>query len=499
MAKFILALDQGTTSSRAILFDHDGRVVNVAQQEFPQIYPQPGWVEHDPETIWQTQYQVARQVLASQNLTADQIDGIGITNQRETTIVWDRETGQPIHNAIVWQDRRTSTFCDQLKVEGFDKTIHEKTGLVTDAYFSGTKVAWLLENVPGAREKAEAGKLAFGTVDSFLVWRMTGGRLHITDVSNASRTMLYDIHKRWWSNTILKRLNIPVAILPQVVPSSALYGETDAEVFGKPIRIGGMAGDQQAATFGQACYEPGMAKNTYGTGCFMLMNTGSQAQESKNNLLTTVGWTVGQGAMQYALEGSVFIAGAAIQWLRDELKLISDATESEIVARSVPDTSGVYVVPAFVGLGAPYWDQYARGTIVGLTRGSGRAHIVRATLESIAYQTRDVLEAMHADSGLNLKELRVDGGAVRNDFLMQFQADILGVPVVRPAVTETTALGAAYLAGLATGYWQSQEEIAKQWAVEKRFAPAMSADQRDNLYGDWKRAVERSRNWANEG
>lgn len=499
MAKFILALDQGTTSSRAILFDHDGRVVNVAQQEFSQIYPQPGWVEHDPETIWQTQYQVARQVLASQNLTADQIDGIGITNQRETTIVWDRETGQPIHNAIVWQDRRTSTLCDQLKAEGFDKTIHEKTGLVTDAYFSGTKVAWILEHVPGAREKAEAGKLAFGTVDSFLVWRLTGGRLHITDVSNASRTMLYDIHKRWWSNTILKRLNIPVAMLPQVVPSSAVYGETDVEVFGKPIRIGGMAGDQQAATFGQACYEPGMAKNTYGTGCFMLMNTGSEAQESKNNLLTTVAWTVGQGAMQYALEGSVFIAGAAIQWLRDELKLVSSAVESEAIARSVPDTGGVYVVPAFVGLGAPYWDQYARGTIVGLTRGSGRAQIVRATLESIAYQSRDVLEAMHADSGLSLTELRVDGGAVRNDFLMQFQADILGVLVVRPAVTETTALGAAYLAGLATGYWQSQEEIAKQWAVEKRFAPAMSANQRDNLYGDWKRAVERSRNWANEG
>lgn len=496
MAKYILALDQGTTSSRAIVFDHNGRVVSLAQQEFPQIYPQPGWVEHDPDTIWQSQLTVAKQALASKNLAAGDIAGIGITNQRETTIVWDRETGQPIHNAIVWQDRRTSAFCDQLKAEGFDQTIREKTGLVTDAYFSGTKVAWILEHVPGAREKAETGKLAFGTVDSFLIWRLTGGRLHITDVSNASRTMLYDIHKRWWSNTILKRLNIPVAILPQVVPSSAIYGETDAEVVGKPIRIGGMAGDQQAATFGQACYEPGMAKNTYGTGCFMLMNTGSQAQESKNNLLTTVGWTVGQGAMQYALEGSVFIAGAAIQWLRDELKIITDAAESEIIARSVPDTGGVYVVPAFVGLGAPYWDQYARGTIVGLTRGSGRAQIVRATLESIVFQTRDVLEAMHADSGLNLKELRVDGGAVRNDFLMQFQADILGVPVVRPAVTETTALGAAYLAGLATGYWQSQDEIANQWVVKKRFEPAMSADQREHLYSGWKRAVERSRNWA---
>jgi glycerol kinase len=495
MQNYILALDQGTTSSRAILFDRNGRIIASAQQEFPQLYPKPGWVEHNAEAIWQSQYQVAQNVIASQGLTAADIMTIGITNQRETTLIWDRETGHPIHNAIVWQDRRTSAFCDELKAEGFDKTIREKTGLVTDAYFSGTKVAWLLDHVPGAREKAEVGQLAFGTVDTFLVWRLTGGRLHITDVSNASRTMLFDIHKRWWSNTILKRLDIPTAMLPQVVPSSMVYGETSTEIFGAPIKIAGIAGDQQAATFGQACYEPGMAKNTYGTGCFMLMNTGETATESQHNLLTTVGWTVGQGAMQYMLEGSVFIAGAAVQWLRDEMKLIANASETEAIASSIADTSGVYVVPAFVGLGAPYWDQYARGTIVGLTRGSGRAQIVRATLESIAYQTRDVLEAMRADSGLALQALRVDGGAVRNDFLMQFQADILGVPVQRPVVTETTALGAAYLAGLATGYWSSQEEIAQQWAVEKTFEPQMSVEQCDSLYGGWKRAVERAKGW----
>jgi glycerol kinase len=497
MADFILALDQGTTSSRAILFNRDGRIVASAQQEFPQIYPKPGWVEHDPETIWQSQLKVARDVIAGQNLTANDIAAIGITNQRETTVVWDRTTGRPIHNAIVWQDRRTAGFCDRLKAEGFDKVIQEKTGLVTDAYFSGTKVAWILENVPGAHEKAEHGELAFGTIDSFLAWRLTGGRLHITDVSNASRTMLYDIHKHWWSNTILKRLNIPQSMLPQVVPSSMVYGETDPELFGGAIPIAGIAGDQQAATFGQACYESGMAKNTYGTGCFMLLNTGAQAVASKNSLLTTVAWKIGEsGVTQYALEGSIFIAGAAVQWLRDEMKLVSDAAETEAIARSVTSTDGVYVVPAFVGLGAPYWDQYARGTIVGLTRGSGRAQLVRATLESIAYQTRDVVSAMHADSGLALQTLRVDGGAVRNDFLMQFQADILGVPVQRPAVTETTALGAAYLAGLATGFWSSQGEIAQQWAVEHTFEPAMSADQRESLYAGWMRAVERSKGWA---
>jgi glycerol kinase len=498
MPKYILALDQGTTSSRAILFNQEAHIVAVAQQEFPQIYPQPGWVEHNPQAIWEAQLSVAQQVLAKQGASASDIAAIGITNQRETTILWDRETGEPIYNAIVWQDRRTAAFCDQLKAEGFDKTIKEKTGLVTDAYFSGTKVAWILDNVPGAREKAEAGKLAFGTIDSFLVWRLTGGRLHITDVSNASRTMLYDIHKHWWSTTMLKRLNIPNSILPQVVASSMIYGETDPGLFGQAIPLAGIAGDQQAATFGQACYAPGLVKNTYGTGCFMLMNTGKDAIPSKNNLLTTVAWTVGENPMQYALEGSVFIAGAAIQWLRDELKLVENASETEALARSVENTGGVYVVPAFVGLGAPYWDQYARGTIVGLTRGSGREEIVRATLESIAYQTRDVLEAMRADSGLTLPAIRVDGGAVRNDFLMQFQADILNVPVQRPAVTETTALGAAYLAGLAVGFWKSQEEISAKWNVERTFEPAMPADQRDSLYAGWKRAVERAKAWIQE-
>jgi glycerol kinase len=498
MVNYVLALDQGTTSSRAILFDHEAQIVAVAQQEFPQIYPQPGWVEHNPEAIWKAQLSVAQEVLSKQSVSAADIASIGITNQRETTILWDRETGEPIYNAIVWQDRRTAALCDQLKAEGFDKIIKEKTGLVTDAYFSGTKVAWILDNIPGAREKAEAGKLAFGTIDTFIVWRLTGGRLHITDVSNASRTMLYDIHKHWWSTTMLKRLNIPNAILPQVVPSSMIYGETDPKLFGQAIRIAGIAGDQQAATFGQACYVPGLVKNTYGTGCFMLMNTGKKAIPSQNNLLTTVAWTVGENPMQYALEGSVFIAGAAIQWLRDELKLIENAAQSEALARSVEDTGGVYVVPAFVGLGAPYWDQYARGTIVGLTRGSGREAIVRATLEGIAYQTRDVLEAMRADSDLSLPALRVDGGAVRNNFLMQFQADILNVPVQRPAVTETTALGAAYLAGLAVGFWQSQIEIADKWKVERTFEPTMTAERRESLYAGWKRAVERAKAWIQE-
>jgi glycerol kinase len=495
MSKYILALDQGTTSSRAIVFDREGKPFAVSQREFHQIYPQPGWVEHDPEEIWASQLQVAVNALDSHRIDATDIAAIGITNQRETTLIWDRKTGQPVYNAIVWQDRRTAPFCDQLKAEGFDKVIRAQTGLVTDAYFSGTKVAWILDNVPGARARAEAGELAFGTVDTFLTCRLSGGRLHITDVSNASRTLLYDIHTGVWSEQILQRLNIPRAILPTVVSSSQRYGETDGGLFGHPIPIAGMAGDQQAATFGQACYANGMAKNTYGTGCFMLMNTGSQAVESKNSLLTTVAWKVGDQPVQYALEGSVFIAGAAIQWLRDELKIIQNAGETEALANSIPDTGGVYVVPAFVGLGAPYWDQYARGTIVGLTRGSGQAQIVRATLEAIAYQTRDVLEAMHADSGLTLPSLRVDGGAVRNDFLMQFQADLLGVPVQRPAVTETTALGAAYLAGLAVGYWSSAEEIARQWQVEHTFAPSMSPYRRDALYAGWKRAVERARAW----
>lgn len=490
MSDYILALDQGTTSSRAILFDKNGRIINVAQREFPQIYPQPGWVEHDPAAIWQSQLTVAQQVANGMDIAA-----IGITNQRETTIIWDRETGEPIHNAIVWQDRRTSRFCDELRAEGFDKAILSKTGLVTDAYFSGTKVKWLLDNIPGARERANEGKLAFGTIDSFLIWKLTDGHLHITDVSNASRTMLYDIHKKWWSTTICDRFDIPMSILPQVVSSSSVYGDTAPELFGKAIPIAGVAGDQQAATFGQACYEPGQVKNTYGTGCFMLMNTGSEPIASRNSLLTTVAWRVDEKPTQFALEGSIFIAGAAVQWLRDEMKMIASASETEAIANSINSTDGVYVVPAFVGLGAPYWDQYARGTIVGLTRGSGRAQVVRATLEGIAYQTRDILTAMKADSGLDIPSLRVDGGAVSNNFLMQFQADILGVPVVRPKIAETTALGAAYLAGLATGYWSSQDEIQNQWQEDRTFEPTMSVDQRDSLYAGWKRAVERARDW----
>jgi glycerol kinase len=496
MADYVLALDQGTTSSRAILFDRSGNIITSAQEEFPQIYPQPGWVEHNPEAIWSSQQRVASHALRAREILTSDVAAIGITNQRETTLIWDRATGEPIYNAIVWQDRRTAGLCDELKREGFDQLIRERTGLVTDAYFSGTKVAWLLDNVPDARRRAENGELAFGTVDTFLVWRMTGGRAHITDVTNASRTMLYDIYSGDWCDEILRRLNIPREILPEVKPSSQLYTETDAKLFGGAIAIAGMAGDQQAATFGQACYQPGLAKNTYGTGCFLLMNTGDAGIQSKNNLLTTIAWQLGEQPVQYALEGSVFIAGAAIQWMRDELRLIENAAESETLARSVADTGGVYVVPAFVGLGAPYWDQYARGAIVGLTRGSGRAQIVRAALESVAYQTRDVVDAMQADSGLTLQGLRVDGGMVRNDFLMQFQADILGCPVQRPGVTETTALGAAYLAGLAVGFYPSQEAITQQWKVEKTFEPHMSDDQRTALYGGWQRAVERAKGWA---
>ena len=494
MPNYILALDQGTTSSRAILFDSAGRIVKTAQHTFPQIYPQPGWVEHDPETLWSSQFQSAQDVLAAVGASADDIAAIGITNQRETTVMWDRATGEPIANAIVWQCRRTADMCEQLKAEGFDAVIYDKTGLVTDAYFSGTKVTWLLDNVPSARERAERGELAFGTVDSYLIWRLTGGALHVTDVSNASRTMLYDIRRGDWDDTILERLRIPRSVLPRVLPSSAIYGETT--LFGKPIPIAGVAGDQQAATFGQACHHPGMAKNTYGTGCFLLMNTGDQAIASQNRLLTTVAWKLDDAPMQYALEGSIFIAGAVVQWLRDELGIIGDSAESEPLARSVPDTKGVYFVPAFVGLGAPHWDGYARGTIVGLTRGSGRAHIVRAALESVAYQTRDVVEAMQADSGMALQTLRVDGGMIGNDFLMQFQADILGVPVQRSQIAETTALGAAYLAGLATGFWSSPEQIEQQWAVDKTFEPSMSEDQRETLYKNWQRAVERSKTWA---
>ncbi len=495
MPTMILALDQGTTSSRAILFDGGGRIVGAVQQEFPQIYPQPGWVEHDPEAIWQSQLQVAQQVMAKVNASAADLAAIGVTNQRETTIIWDRKSGQPIYNAIVWQCRRTAPFCDELKDRGVDTLIRQRTGLVTDAYFSGTKVAWLLDNVPGARARAEAGELAFGTVDSFLLWRLSGGRLHVTDPSNASRTMLFNIHTQDWDDDILAQLRVPRSLMPSVRPSSAVYGETDPELFGGPVPLAGDAGDQQAATFGQTCFEPGMAKNTYGTGCFMLFNTGEAAVQSQNGLLTTVGWRVGDGPIIYALEGSVFIAGAAVQWLRDGLGIIQKSGEVEGLAGSVADNGGVYLVPAFVGLGAPYWDPYARGTVVGLTRGSTAGHIARATLEAIAYQTRDVVEAMAADSGSTLSALRADGGAAQNALLMQFQADILGVPVEVPTVTETTALGAAYLAGLAVGFWDSLDELASKWSVARRYDPAMPAEQREMLYDRWKRAVERARGW----
>jgi len=490
-----MALDQGTTSSRAILFDRAGRPVASAQEEFPQIFPRPGWVEHDPEDIWRTQVAVARQAMEKAGATADDVAAIGITNQRETTVVWDRRTGEPVYNAIVWQCRRTADRCEELKASGFAETIRARTGLVADAYFSGTKVAWILDNVPGVRARAEAGELAFGTIDTFLLWRLSGGRIHITDYSNASRTQLFNIHTLDWDEEILAELRIPRSLLPEVRPSSACYGETDPALFGRAVPLAGDAGDQQAATFGQACYTVGMAKNTYGTGCFMLLNTGEQAVSSERGLLTTIAWGL-DGKVIYALEGSVFIAGAAVQWLRDELGIIERSVDIEPLAASVPDSGGVYLVPAFVGLGAPYWDQYARGAILGLTRGSGRAHIARATLESIAYQTRDVLEAMRADSGIELNELRVDGGAARNDLLMQFQADILGVPVLRPVVTETTALGAAYLAGLAVGFWQDQEEIARNWAVDRVFEPAMKDERREELYAGWKRAVERARSWV---
>lgn len=494
MNKYILALDQGTTSSRAIVFDNDGKIVSVAQKEFTQIYPKAGWVEHDPMEIWGTQSGVAREALDKAGIAADQIAAIGITNQRETTVVWDRNTGKPVYNAIVWQCRRTAPICDDLKGKGLAESIRQKTGLVVDAYFSGTKVKWILDNVPGAREKAENGELVFGNIDTWLIWNLTKGKTHVTDYSNASRTMLFNINSLEWDEDILKELNIPKSMLPEAKPSSFVYGYTDKELFGVEIPISGAAGDQQAALFGQACFNPGMAKNTYGTGCFMLMNTGEKLVGSQNGLLTTIAWGL-EGKVEYALEGSIFVAGAAVQWLRDELKIIDNAAASEAMAASVPDTNGVYVVPAFVGLGAPYWDMYARGAVLGLTRGANKNHLVRATLESIAYQTRDVLEAMQEDSGIQLKSLKVDGGAVANNFLMQFQSDILGVPVDRPVVTETTALGAAYLAGLAVGYWSDKEEIAKKWNVDKTFAPDMEEEGRNKKYAGWKKAVSKALKW----
>ena len=495
MKKYILSFDQGTTSSRAILFDKAGTIIATAQQEFTQIFPKSGWVEHDAMEIWGTQSGVARQVLEETGTRPDEVAAIGITNQRETTVVWDKNTGKPVYNAIVWQCRRTASICDELKAKGWTDTIRKKTGLIIDAYFSGTKIKWILDNVAGARERAERGELLFGNIDTWLIWNLTRGKVHVTDYSNASRTMLFNINTLQWDDEILTELNIPRSMLPEVKPSSCVYGKTDERTFGgADIPIAGAAGDQQAALFGQACFEAGMAKNTYGTGCFMLMNTGTAPIISQNGLLTTIAWGIGD-TVTYALEGSIFVAGAAVQWLRDQLRLVYDAAETEYYAERVEDTNGVYVVPAFTGLGAPYWDMYARGAIVGLSRGAKREHIVRATLESIAYGTRDVLSAMEKDSGITLKALKVDGGAAVNNFLMQFQADILNVPVHRPHVLETTALGAAYLAGLAVGFWKDMEEIKRNWAVDRAFTVQMDEAARTQRYAGWQKAITRAMNW----
>ena len=495
---YILAFDQGTTSSRAIVFDHDGAIVAVGQQEFQQIFPQPGWVEHDPAEIWATQIAVATEALGRAQLRHRDIAAIGITNQRETTLVWDRETGFPIYNAIVWQDRRTADFCDRLKRDGHEEFIRQRTGLVIDAYFSGSKVAWILDNVAGARAKAEAGKLAFGTVDSWLLWQLTNGASHITDVSNASRTLLFNIHSLKWDDDLLALLRIPASMLPEVRPSSEVYGQVSSTLGVGGVPISGIAGDQQAALFGQMCVSPGLTKNTYGTGCFLLQNTGERPVDSHNRLLSTVAWQVG-GKTMYALEGGVFIGGAVVQWLRDGLGIIKRSADVEALALSVPDSNGVYVVPAFAGLGAPHWDPYARGTIVGITRGTTAAHLARAAVESIAFQVADLLEAVRDDSAIELPELRVDGGAAANDALLQFQADVLGVPVVRPRVTETTALGAAYLAGLAVGFWDSIDSLARHWSVDKRFEPAMPRSQADARRAEWREALNRSKNWIARG
>ena len=496
MDTYILALDQGTTSSRAIVFDRAGRVNSVAQREFRQIYPQPGWVEHDPMEIWESQLGVAQEAIASAGVAASQLAAVGITNQRETTVIWDRATGTPVHNAIVWQCRRSAPLCDALKRGGWEPHVREQTGLVIDAYFSGAKIQWLLENVPGLRLRAERGEVCFGTVDSWLIFKLSGGRAWVTDYSNASRTMLFDIHRLTWDPDLCRALGVPQEMLPEVRPSSQIYDRTVADLLGAEVPIAGIAGDQQASLFGQACFRPGMAKNTYGTGCFLLVHTGEHPVASKTGLLTTIAASPTEGRPEYALEGSIFITGAAIQWLRDGLQIIATSAESEQLATSVPDTGGVYFVPAFVGLGAPHWDMYARGAILGLTRGTTRAHLVRAALEAIAYQTREVLEAATSDAGLNLTELRVDGGATANNLLMQFQADVLGTAVVRPVVKETTALGAAYLAGLAVGYWKSQEEIAQNWAVDRRFLPETDTARREELFANWRRAVVRSAGWA---
>ncbi len=495
MKKYVMAFDAGTTSSRAILFDHSGDIVAVAQQEFPQLYPRPGWVEHDPMEIWATQSGVARQVIEKAGIKPAEVAAIGITNQRETAVIWDRATGKPIMNAIVWQDRRTAGICDQLKDRGLEPYVKEATGLVIDAYFTGTKVSWMLDNVPGARERAEAGELMLGTVDTWLIWKLTGGAVHVTDYSNASRTMLFNIETLEWDSRMLKELRIPESMLPEVRPSSEIYGHTDEKTFGGArIPVAAAIGDQQGALFGQACFEVGMAKNTYGTGSFVLMNTGEKRIVSETGLLTTIAWGVG-GTVSYALEGAIFVTGAAVQWLRDELKIVADAVDTNYFASKVSDTGGVYMVPAFAGLGAPYWDQYARGAIVGLTRGTNRDHIVRATLESIAYQTRDVIECMEKDSGISSTELKVDGGASRNDFLMQFQADVIGVPVLRPKIVETTARGSAFLAGLASGFWQDTKDLATAFELDKQFDPGIDEEERNTLYRGWQKAVTRAMDW----
>jgi len=489
MEKYILSLDQGTTSSRAILFNKKGEIVHMAQKEFTQYFPKPGWVEHDANEIWGSILAVIASVLSEANVNPEQVAAIGITNQRETAVVWDKYTGKPVYNAIVWQSRQTVDICEQLKEQGYDELFRRKTGLLIDAYFSGTKVKWILDNVEGAREKAEKGDLLFGTVDTWLIWKLSGGRAHVTDYSNASRTLMYNIFDLRWDEELLDILTIPSSMLPEVHPSSEVYATTSPEhFFGHEIPISGAAGDQQAALFGQACFEKGMAKNTYGTGCFMLMNTGEKAVRSEHGLLTTLAWGI-DGKVEYALEGSIFVAGSAIQWLRDGLRMFREAKDSEVYATRVNSTDGVYVVPAFVGLGTPYWDSDVRGAVFGLTRGTKKEHFVRATLESLAYQTKDVLTAMEKDSGISLKTLRVDGGAVKNNFLMQFQSDILNVPVERPIVNETTALGAAYLAGLAVGYWENRDEITNQWNLERAFAPTMNEEQRTELYDGWKKAV----------
>lgn len=494
---YIIALDQGTTSSRAVIFNKQGKIVGIKSAPFRQIYPRPGWIEHDPEEILESQISVLREVLKDSNVSPEEVHCIGITNQRETIILWDRNTGKPVYNGIVWQCRRTAGYCDQLKEAGLESIIQEKTGLVIDAYFSATKLKWLLDNVEGARKRAEAGELLAGTIDTWLIWNLTGGKVHATDYSNASRTMLYNINELKWDEELLKEFDIPACILPEVVKSSGILGETAENIVGCKIPISGVAGDQQSALFGQGCFEVGLAKNTYGTGCFILMNIGNKPIKSTNNLLTTIAWDIGNG-VEYALEGSVFIGGASIQWLRDGLKIIDSAPQADIDAEKVSDTDGLYIVPAFTGLGAPYWDPYARGLIIGITRGTKREHIIRATLESIAYQTRDVFEAMRADSGIELKSLQVDGGVSVSPFGMQFQADILGIPVNRPVITETTALGAAFLAGLGTGVWKDRNELKDILVQEKTFIPLMDEKTKENKYAGWKRAVERAMNWAKE-